>query len=346
MKIIIVGSYPPPFGGQSVHIKNISKFLWLKQISYTVFNTGSDKSIIDNNVINIKSTIDLFKKLWNQKLSTIHLHVGLLGHLGSLFVCGLYSLILRRKLIITLHSGGFKKDYDSHGVVKKYILRKIFKSANAIIAVNENIKQNLESFHIQSNKIFIIPAFSLDIDLSNEKLKPYLYGFIEQHTPNITCMGFFEPHYGFELAVEAIKELKQKYPKIGLIIMASGDGKIKLEKTIEQIAIKENVLLVGNESREQYLLALSKSDIFIRPTYFDGDAISIREALAFKKKVIASQTEYRPEGVELFEIGNKKELVKTIDNYVKQKNSSQLEILKVDDFKNLELIIDCYNYIG
>ena len=47
--------------------------------------------------------------------------------------------------------------------------------------------------------------------------------FLSEHDPVLSCMGFFEPQYRFDLAVQAIKSLKATYPESGLVIMASGE---------------------------------------------------------------------------------------------------------------------------
>jgi glycosyltransferase involved in cell wall biosynthesis len=54
-------------------------------------------------------------------------------------------------------------------------------------------------------------------------------------------------------------------------------------------------------------------DVFVRPTYFDGDACSVREALALGVRVVASDTEFRPDGVRLFPRGDADALAEAID---------------------------------
>ena len=47
----------------------------------------------------------------------------------------------------------------------------------------------------------------------------------------------------------------------------------------------------------------------VRSTFVDGDAITVREALAFGVPVVASDTAFRPEGVTLFRKGDVSDLV-------------------------------------
>ena len=57
---------------------------------------------------------------------------------------------------------------------------------------------------------------------------------------------------------------------------------------------------------------VSRLDIFARCTYYDGDALSVREALALGVPVVASDTDYRPEGVIKFRIADGQELVRAL----------------------------------
>jgi glycosyltransferase involved in cell wall biosynthesis len=49
---------------------------------------------------------------------------------------------------------------------------------------------------------------------------------------------------------------------------------------------------------------MQQLDVFVRPTYFDGDASSVREALALGVRVVASDTDFRPDGVRRFPCGD------------------------------------------
>jgi glycogen(starch) synthase len=61
---------------------------------------------------------------------------------------------------------------------------------------------------------------------------------------------------------------------------------------------------------EECLHVISRSAALIRPTYTDGDSISVREALALGVPVIASNAVARPAGTVLFETGNSDDLMK------------------------------------
>ena len=59
---------------------------------------------------------------------------------------------------------------------------------------------------------------------------------------------------------------------------------------------------------------MQRLDVFVRPTYFDGDASSVREAQALGVRVVASDTDFRPDGVGRFPCGDADALAAAIDD--------------------------------
>jgi len=63
-----------------------------------------------------------------------------------------------------------------------------------------------------------------------------------------------------------------------------------------------------------FVKLIEASDIMIRPTQTDGDALSVREALFLGKAVLASDVVSRPEGTSLYQKNNAEDLYnKTVE---------------------------------
>jgi glycogen(starch) synthase len=58
---------------------------------------------------------------------------------------------------------------------------------------------------------------------------------------------------------------------------------------------------------------MSISQVFIRPTFEDGDSISVREALSLGVPVVASRVGMRPDGAILFHPGDVEDLISKIE---------------------------------
>jgi hypothetical protein len=57
---------------------------------------------------------------------------------------------------------------------------------------------------------------------------------------------------------------------------------------------------------------VSVSDIVVRATTTDGDSLSVREALALGKAVVASNVTGRPPGVSLYKVGQIGDFVRAL----------------------------------
>ena len=135
---------------------------------------------------------------------------------------------------------------------------------------------------------------------------------MEDHSPVLSNAMFFRPEYGFKLLLEAIADLRTIHPSLGCVVMGDGEHRDDAQRLVDQAGLGDAVRLTGDVDHEVCLSLMAKSDVFVRPTFMDGDAISVREAGTLGVPVVASNVGTRPEGTVLFEVGNKSQLVKQI----------------------------------
>ena len=83
----------------------------------------------------------------------------------------------------------------------------------------------------------------------------------------------------------------------------------KTRPLIDELGLARRAVCLGEVSHERCLAFLRAADVVVRSTFVDGDAITVREALAFGVPVVASDTDFRPEGVTLFRKGDVSDLV-------------------------------------
>ena len=57
--IAIIGGYPPPIGGISVHVERLIRKLDSKSMEYILYNTSKNKIKTDYNIYNVSNL-----KLW------------------------------------------------------------------------------------------------------------------------------------------------------------------------------------------------------------------------------------------------------------------------------------------
>ena len=92
------------------------------------------------------------------------------------------------------------------------------------------------------------------------------------------------------------------------------------------INLNDNIVVLDYE--HNFANVLLESDCYLRTTSTDGDSLSIREAISFKKKCIVSDVVSRPRCVVTYKYDNNDELEAVI------RNIANIDI----DFKNCEVV--------
>src|SRR5204863_147900 len=101
--------------------------------------------------------------------------------------------------------------------------------------------------------------------------------------------------------------------------------------------------LAGNVEHAVALHLINDADILLRTTLFDGDAISVREALFLATPVIATDTVERPDGVHLIGIGDKDGLMRQIKEVVAAGKEEHQKYPA--DSSNIAEVVDLYEYL-
>jgi glycosyltransferase involved in cell wall biosynthesis len=99
------------------------------------------------------------------------------------------------------------------------------------------------------------------------------------------------------------------------------------------------MLFVGNYI--DFSSLIKRSNVVVRPTRSDGDALTVRESLHFDTPIIASDCSVRPKGTILFNTGDEKDLMNKIYS-VYQNQFSTEDILK-ENFN--EKVLDNYRML-
>src|SRR5262249_42539278 len=127
------------------------------------------------------------------------------------------------------------------------------------------------------------------------------------------------------LLVGALRRLRRAQPRIGLVVMGGGDSQPSARALLEREGLKDAVLLLGDVRHELCLAVMARADLFVRATLADGDALSVREALALGVPVVASDAARRPPGTALFRSGSEDDLVAQIEVALSRQRPSVAE---------------------
>ena len=296
MKILLIGPYPPPHGGVSVHLAGIARQLAAAGIPHEVLDT----SRVRNWGAFVVSLIRFTLSGW-----MLHFHSN--GHNWKDWtiacVCGAIGQ-LRAGSILTLHSGLAPEYLARVSRPMRSAIRLTCALQLRVIAVSEPIRKSLQSIGVAGDSIDVAEACLGIGDSQSGVLDANLAGWIRDHRPLLSAALFFRPEYGFDTLVAALGRLVRRYPELGCVVMGSGEDRMSAGQRVREAGLEGNIYFAGDVEHETCLTLMSLSDVFVRSTLRDGDSISVREALALGTPVVASRTAFRPRGATLFDPGD------------------------------------------
>ncbi|MEW6729971.1 MAG: glycosyltransferase [Acidobacteriota bacterium] len=343
IKILLVGNYPPPYGGISVHISMLHRLLEAQGVDCQVLNIDPDAPISEQ-YIRVNGYSNFLMRLINtSRARIVHLHTN--GHnikswLVAL-ICGWVGHLIGRGAILTIHSG-LAPAYLLEGSsgLGRLLIKTALRSQSYVICVNAQIRAALTVSGFPCRQTILIPAFLFDENVVS-RLDKELCEQLSRFHPLLSLVAFFRPEYGVELLIEALAKLSENFPRIGCAIMGSGEDEARLRQLAIQHGVAARLLWLGDLEHGQCLSVIKSSQLFVRPTLADGDSISVREALQLSVPIVASDVGYRPCGITLFRAGDVSDLIAKCA-YVLMHRQAPSSTSTISD---LSTLLTCYQQI-
>lgn len=340
MRVLQLGPYPPPHGGVQTNLVAIRQFILERGIPCAVINLTRHRKAETDEVYYPKNALALIRLLLRLRYDIIHLHVG--GHFSTrlLGLCLLCSLMPRSKSVLTFHSGGYPS--SAAGKAARYwTLRGIvFRRLDRIIGVNAEIVEMFRKFGVAPSRIHLILPHALPEKLPDVPVPERLQSFLESHKPVLLTVGLLEPEYDLPIQIEALGLVRQRFPDAGLVIIGSGSLEEELRNRIIDKPYAEHILLCGDLPHAVTLRVIAESQLFLRTTLYDGDSISVREALQLGSPVIATENGMRPAGVDLIPPSDLTALCQAIERRLSQSSPRQQGHAGGQD--NLQAVLSLY----
>jgi glycosyltransferase involved in cell wall biosynthesis len=340
MRVLQLGPYPPPHGGVQTNLVAIRRFLRKQQIPCFAINITRHRKIDADEVYYPHNTLDLLSLLLRLRYNIVHLHIGGMlttRLLGLAYVC---SAIPGTKSVLTFHSGGYPSSAQGRTAGPRSLAAFVFRRMDGLIAVNEQILSFFHKLGIPQNRARLIPPYALLEEDVAAKLSAPLEQFFAQHHPVLISVGLLEPEYDLNLQISVLESLLLSFPRAGLLIIGSGSLEGELGRAIQSKAYASHILLSGDVAHDITMLAIRRSDVMLRTTLYDGDAVSVREALFLGTPVIATDNGMRPMGVRLIPRSDIEALRQAVMNLLGQPES--ICDSRTPDENNLQAVLDFY----
>ncbi|MGI8497991.1 MAG: glycosyltransferase [Gemmatimonadaceae bacterium] len=315
LRVLILGPYPPPHGGGKTHIVARCSALLRRGFSCMVLNITRHRRDNADDIYYPRSALELVSLLRRLPSDVIHLHFGgalSARLLGLAWVC---TLLPRRKTVLTFHSGGYPSSPEGRTGGPHTLRGIVLRRLDHLIAVNAEIVSFFCRLGCAPERLSLIPPHAIGVGSEAARdgaLSDGLQRFLESHHPSLISVGLLEPEYDLPLQLSLLTELRRGYPRAGLILIGSGSLEPALRDRIVAMPDAEHVLLCGDLPHAETLRAMASSDVVLRTTLYDGDSISVREALHLGVPVVATDNGMRPPGVRLFPVADLSALLKGV----------------------------------
>ena len=351
MKVVVLGPYPKPYGGISVHIKRLKERLEENNIACTVYDDSGISKKEDGVVAMGSLKRWVVTRFFYKEDSVIHYHS---FGFKSLILLSILSILKGERIIITLHS--FRYNLGNTGLLCKFAIWLAGKTNINFIAVNPEIKKKIVSLGIKCENVEIIPAFIPPTVRKEEiaEIPHEVWDFIDSHSPVISGNAFkisfynSQDLYGIDMCIDLSAALKKDYPQIGFVfcLPAIGDCEYfnKMKQKIKEKRLEDNFLFQTKPC--QMYPIIMKSDVFVRPTNTDGDTVSLREALHFRVPSVASDVVPRPEGTVLFKSRDVDDFSLKVKNMLDDCEEYKARLNKIKLKDNFEKILKVYQKLG
>lgn len=344
MHVLQLGPHPPPEGGINRNIQAIREELLSNGHRCTIVATSrSSKIIPEPDVYHPRTPLALIKLLFTIDYDVLHLHVGgaITPRLMALiFVC---SLFRSGKNILSVHSGGYSESKEGKAARWLSVRGFIFRSFARIVVVNPLLADVFVRYGVSNDRIGVILPFVHREPDKNVETPAKMAEFVNLSHPFLLTVGLLEDEYDLFMQIDAMESVLVEFPNAGLMILGSGSLHERLAAAIAAKPYSDRVLVTGDVEHAVTLNLINKADILLRTTIFDGDAISVREALFLDTPVIATDNGLRPDGLNLIPIGDKTALSKEIIDIASAPRKERSP--KSPDNKNIVQIVNLYREI-
>lgn len=268
----------------------------------------------------VKDIYNLIKKK-NVKIVRTHLyHANLYGRLAA-------RIAKVPCIVASVHDTyTYTMDKKLH---RRIINKCLSRFTDKIVAVSEAVKKDILKYDDISDDKIIVIHNGIDKggfqNINRELIRSNLA--ISPEVQVIGMVGRLSLQKGQKYLLKAVSKIRDRFPKIVLLIVGDGPLRNELESYARSLDIMKNTIFLG--SRRDIPAILSSMDIFVFPSLWEGLPSTLIEAMAAGKPIIATDITPNKEIINSEKVGilvpakNSDALASSIDLLLHNKDLSE-----------------------
>jgi len=304
--VVLVGPYPPPYGGVSVHV---ARFLaWCRRfgvdcvvLATTPLSTpASDDESIRQFSASEMVRIAAFRRGRQVVLHSSRVRGAVIGFALSVF--GVH-------VTFYLHNGR-SLEQATRGGLAGLAFRMALRRAERVIVVSEEVAQLTRRIGLGPRTQLSVQSAFLPPCWEGDCLAA---GRAEPRVPDdVVVLGWCgrlsgdKSHiYGFEFLLRIMGALADHGARVRAVI-GTGDALAAADLSDEgrRLLARFSAACEIAPPTKEYVEQMPRLSVFLRPTTTDGDSVAIREALWLGVPVLASNVVRRPDGCHVQPLGD------------------------------------------
>jgi glycosyltransferase involved in cell wall biosynthesis len=311
-KTVLLGPYPPPYGGVSIYIHTLYEFFKDRAIEFWIFG---DEELKGPNVHFMKDKRGellplLIRRGANARIADCtHFLLEYPSVLVPVWVT--LKRLLRFEWIKIMQDGSLPSRYKKFSPVRKALFRLSSQSVTEFIVISEELRDWLREEIRVGQKIsliknlFPVPYRSVPASLPDD-IEEALLSY-QQSSKRVCSIGVFIPSYGFKHVVAAVEKLRHETSTDISLLLLDGDFAADEGYRTEVLKGRDWITVLKNVAHPFVFEILRRSDVFVRGFGLDSYGLSRVEAIWCGLPVVATRAG-ETRGMLLYDFGDEEEL--------------------------------------
>ena len=306
--IILIGPIPPPINGQSVAFQMLLDAIQHKQIPHKVINISSKIDSQKMNKFNraLEYIAILAKYLFHvcRPCSLVYLTIAQSqqGFMRDFIMIWTASL-MRHQIVGHLHGGNYHTFYEQQSKSWQFLIRQTLLRFNKIAVLGNSLQSMFDFEKRLKPKICVIPngvqspvapSQFIPKTLPPFNQKPisllYLSNLVEfkGYLDVLDSIGILVNQYHLQIICYFCGEFLSK-PRFDQAIQNAAHAERIFYEKVEQLNLNDYVKYEGIIDKKEKSNFLKNSHFLILPTKYEGQPISILEAMSYGSVVISTK---------------------------------------------------------